>query len=300
MLLITVAVILNGCSSGSDSSPAVATAPTYSGNTSPAAITSTNAKSIGVISTEAANEAISADKGSKANPFAVSIVDNASFAAQLSSITRSLLDNAIASDMPIGATLSYTDLGPDFCGGNVTIPDSAFNSGLLNGSFTYNNLCYDDGSSGQIIVNGTVAFTETTTEITMTYLNFTVTTGGETQNFNATITCDTSFLNCTFSSTFVGSDGSVHSIEDYTVIDTGTGFDVSATFFHHTYGIVTITTTAELTFGTTCGVFPDGGEIYISSSTGSFMYVSFANSCMYSITGNDGSAVFGPITGSQP
>ena len=85
MLLITVAVILNGCSSGSDSSPAVATAPTYSGNTSPAAITSTNAKSIGVISTEAANEAISADKGSKANPFAVSIVDNATLcrAAQL-------------------------------------------------------------------------------------------------------------------------------------------------------------------------------------------------------------------------
>jgi hypothetical protein len=134
----------------------------------------------------------------------------------------------------------------------------------------------------------------------MTYVDFTVTTGGTAESFNATITCDTSSTSstsCTFSSTFVGSDGNVHSIDNYTVTGDDTfGYNVSATFYHDTYGEVTIFTSAALTFGA-CGVYPDGGEIYIESGTGSNIYITFYPSCTYTIVGTDGTATIGPLTG---
>lgn len=302
IIVISAAVLLSGCTSSSDSAPAVATAPTYSGKLTPAAITTTNADAMGVTATEASNEAISANKGNSANPFAVEIVDNASFSEKLISITRSLLDTAIATNMPAGITLTAADLGSEFCGGSVTIPDSAFDSALLNGSFTYNNLCYNDGVSGQITINGTVVYTETSTVFTINYVNFSVTSSGVSENFNATYSCDKvageiDYLSCGYSSTFRGSDNNVHSIDDYTVTGSdSSGYNVSATFYHHDFGQVTISTTATLTFGA-CGVFPDGGEIHIVSSLGSSIDITFNSSCMYTITGFDGTASIGPITG---
>ncbi len=300
MLLITAAVILNGCSSGSSS--AVATA-TYSGNTSPAAITNTNAQSVGVIATEAANEAISAYKGDLANPFGVSIVGDTGFASQLRVITQLLLDTAGTANVPVGATLTGSQLGDQFCGGSVTVPDNFGSNDTLNGTFTYSDLCFDDGS-GQIIINGTVLFTETSTKFTTTYMNFTVTSDGVTQSFNSSISCDTdgnTISNCVFASIFTGTDGNVHSIQDYVVIGSdAAGYTVSATVFHFLYGEVTISTTSTIFFGG-CGVFPNVGELSITGMNSSTITITFNSDCTFTINGFD--VVFNtidPITDSWP
>ena len=187
--LICAAAVLTGCSS-SDSTPTAASAPTYTGNTDPAAITATNSQAMGKTATEAVNEAISASKASEANLFALAanMHDGVSISRTIEDATRSALNNAIAANLPVGMTITSDELGPYYCGGSITIPDDAFQSGTLNGSFQYNNLCYDDGYSGHMIVNGTVVFSETATGITMTYVNFTINVDGVTQSFNATIT----------------------------------------------------------------------------------------------------------------
>jgi hypothetical protein len=295
-LLISAFMLLTGCGSG------------YSGgsaNTSPAAITDTNAQSIGVIATEAANEAISASKGNAANPFfqGITITDSASTVTQqVISIARTLIDARVSTGLPVGVTLSESDLMqlfPGYCGGTITAPDSAFNGGTLNGPISFGDFCIDNGN-GQITMNGTVTFTQTSTAITMSYVNFTVTSVTGAQNFSATIFCDTNFQSCSFTSSFAGTDGYVHSVRDYTVTGSdATGYTVSATFFHYLYGAVTISTTTVITFGS-CGVFPEGGSISISGSNGSNISILLNNDCTYAINGSDGLNTIGPITGSWP
>jgi len=299
IFLISAALLLTGCGSDGTSNTTV---PAYSGNTDPAVISGTNAIAIGETATEALNEAIAADKGNRANPFFLGVIvtDYAStLSRQMGSIARSIIDASNSTGIPVGVILGESDLSayfPGYCGGTISAPENAFGGDTLNGSIIFSSFCINDGPGGPITINGTAIFAENSNGITISYENFTVTAGGETQQFNATLSCDINF-SCEYTSAFVGNDGRVHSIDGYTVVETSTGFEISATLFHYNYGEVSIYTSTEITFGA-CGIYPDGGEIFITGSTGSYIYVTYDSSCNYTIDGNDGTAAIGPISGS--
>ena len=283
--VLATSVVITGCGGSGGGAASVS----YSGSTAPAAITATNASDIGTTSGEAAVEAVSTDSANEANPFAVSI--NTSLTTNLlSDLIAAITAPSSVANLPVGVTLTSTDLGPGFCGGSVTVPNSFGQSSTLNGSITLNALCYDDPIYGEVTLSGAIVFSQTGNQITTTYQNLTVVSSQGTSTLNASITCDEFFITCSFQSDFVGLDGSTHRISDYSVTNVSTDtYNVSATFLHETYGEVSITTTTPIVVGDLCFPYPDSGAIAFTSTNGSSGTVTFSNTpCAVSGTWNDG------------
>lgn len=292
---------LIGCGSDGEES-AGATAPVYAGNTMPAAINSSNASTLSTKSTEGVNEAINVETAGDGIPFAVSINSGSSdLAYNISNIAGDLATNLNAANLPSGLVLSATELnnqigGSDFCGGTVTVPDNFNPASGLNLTMTFNALCYNDGTT-QLTMTGALVFTETASTITVQFTNFNVifptASGTANETFNATISCDTSFINCSLSTDFVGLDGVTYRLSNVSVTGTAaSGYTVSATFFHATHGSVSISTNVAISYGT-CGIYPDNGEIVLTGGSGAIT-VTFNGDCTYSVNGFDGGS--NPIT----
>ena len=296
ILLATLALF--GCSDGGDSGVA---APLYSGSSTPAAITSANAEAMGRGATEGVNEAVNMTAAGEGIPFAVDISSsNDALAQKVRDIALQVLDSSISLNLPVAAVLTADDLnagssGAYFCGGSVTVPDNIDQSGALNFSMTFNSLCFDDGITS-LIMSGTMIFAETPSMISITFTNFSVNIDGMQESFSGVFSCDTTLSNCTISTDFVAADGSVYRITDVVIVDTFPGHDVSATFYHHDLGRVTITTDIAITYGGGCGIFPNGGMITITGAGGSWMSVTFNSDCTFTIQGSDGGSSFGPTT----
>ena len=289
-----------GCSSSGGGGDTGTTLPIYSGSTTPAAITSTNAEEMSRRSTEGVNELVDITTTGEGIPLAVNISsnNNAALVLKVEDIAREILNGLSTLNLPAGLVITWEELNAEsgtneFCGGSVTVPDDFDPDGLLNLTMTFNNLCFDDGITA-LVMNGTITFTETASTITVSFTNFSVNIDGTTETITATITCDISGLTCTISTDFIGSDGNVYRITNATVTgDAFSGYDVNATFYHYELGVVTITTTVPITYGG-CGIFPDYGMIDISSSDGSFVTATFNINCTFEIKGFDGTSSFGP------
>jgi hypothetical protein len=119
----------------------------------------------------------------------------------------------------------------------------------------------------------------------MEFTNFTVNDNGNITKINATITCDNT--GCNTSSDFTGADGHVHRVSDVSISgDPVNGFNGSMTFYHYTYGSVSVTA-YNVMFGS-CVDFPDGGSIDFTGTNGSYGSVNFASDCTYTGTYYDG------------
>ena len=269
-MLLSVAIILTGCGGGGGGGGGAGTA-TYSGVTSAATIDDTSAETLGTTATEAMSEAVTNDSANDGNPFSLAAsITNTPNTSSLSSIVTNIARNAatqmVPLNLPVGLTITSAELGAGFCGGSITVPDDFGQNDTLNGSIVFNNLCFDGDEDGQVTLNGQITFTETATLITISYVNFTVVFNGQTQTVNATITCTSNFSSCTFSSDYVGEDGKVYRVSDFTVSGNATaGYTISATFFHPDLGSVTIQTTTPITFAANGN--PNGGVLeFISGS----------------------------------
>jgi hypothetical protein len=268
-----------------------------SGETTPAGIDANNAETLGVTSLEATEEAINVQSvdDNNAVPFAVSVTGNNS--SELSNLVydigKKLLNQAPSLNFPTGLTISSDQFGdPSFCGGSISVPDNVDTATSF--TITYNNLCYDTGTSGQIVMNGTVKYAETDTTITITYVNFSYTFDGTTETINATLNCDSTFSSCSFSSDYAGSDGKTYRVADFSVGgDDTSGYTVSATFFHPDHGSLSIETTSPMTFGCSNGL-PDGGTISFTGDGGTSGTITFRSDC----TGYDGTYFDGSVAGS--
>lgn len=303
-LFLGSALILTGCGGGGGGG---STAPAYTGVTTPAAIDTNNAETIGVTATESLTQAVSTGEGNDSNPFAVSISSTSGNLSQFITDIAEKVASATTPNLPAGVTLTSDELNSQsgqtlFCGGSVSIPDNFGNGGTQNGTMTFNSLCFNDGSTGNVVISGSVTFTQTSTSITISYVNFTVTFNGQTETVNATITCDTSFASCSFSSDYVGSDGTTYRVDNFTVSGTpAAGYQIEGTFYHPTHGKVTFTTAPTVvTFGCTNGN-PDSGTVTLTSDDGSSMTVTFRADCTgYDGTWDDGAGGTGMFSGNWP
>lgn len=287
---LAVSAILTGCGGGGGSG---VTGPTYTGVTTPAAITSSNAETLSTKSVNATQEAIVQNAANDANPFAISItqVDDR-IHQRITEISRMIASSTTSSfNLPLAATVSYLDLnfeiGYDlFCGGYVSGPNDFGSSGFLNGTLTFNNLCINDSYFGSITMNGSIIFRETATTFSMQYVNVTISYAGESITVNMTFSCGTS--GCSISTDFVGTDGSIYRIADLDIWGFGTGpFDIDATFYHPDHGSVIISGTG-IEYNCINSSYPSTGSITITGAGGSYATISFDSCIGYSGSWFDG------------
>ena len=299
MLGVTALLVACGGGGGGGS-----TALSYTGNTDPVVISGANAQAVGVSVTDNAAEAIDAETINNNNPFGASLNlnnGNSPLARKISEISRQLLADPQSNNLPIGATLSYTELnteigGSYFCGGSVSITDALFNGSSQNGTMTFNSLCFDIGyidstQTGSLYMNGSITISVSGTKETTSYSNFTVTYQGETFTFSGTEVCSTvSPYDC--STLYVGGDGNTYMASGVNVYgDDTSGYYVSATFFHPTYGSIDVSTSVPVTF---CGTGrPNGGTINFTGAGGTYGSITFRSDC----SGYDGSYYDGSATG---
>ena len=291
-------LIIFGCSS-SDDGAAGTTTPTYSGVTTPAAITSANAEEMGRGATEGVNESVKIATIGEGLPIAVEINSgNSALVYKIEGIARNIIESQVAQNLPVGLVITADELNqqtdsPYYCGGSVTVPDNFDPNDYWNFVMTFNNLCYDDGITA-LTMNGTITFAETDAEFSISFTNFSANIAGTVETFSATVSCTTDITPvCSISTDFTGSDGNVYKLTNMEVNGDSSGYTVSATFYHYSLGYATIATTTPVTYGN-CGIYPYFGQIYVSSSP-SYVYVTFNSDCSFTLEGYDGTADFGPV-----
>lgn len=278
--LLATPIFLTGCSSDDGGGGAT----TYSGSTSAATISADNAEAVGVAATEATTQAISEDTANESNPFAFAVASSNQAGDNINSTVSQIIRSmqSQSGNLVSGVTVGAADFAGDpyYCGGSVTVPDD-FNA--TSGSMTFSNFCYD--FLGPITMNGVITFSETATTLTITYTNFTATFEGESYTINSSVTCSLDangfVTSCSISSTYTGSDGLIYRVDDFTVSGSPTsGFDVDATFYHPTYGSVTINTTVPVMFECT-GPQPSAGSITYTGSGGTSGSITFDSCSSY-------------------
>ena len=298
ILLTTLAA--TGCGGGSDS--ASSSGAVYSGLTTPAAIDAGNVDTFGLSSTEGTVEAINVNNV----PFAVSIntADYTELVQQVEDIARGIADTSPNLGLPLGVVLTDADLNAllgtsQFCGGSVTAPDNFGQGGSISGTLTFNAVCVDDGVT-TLTMSGPVIITDSASGITMQFANFIVSSGGNSETINATLSCDANLSNCSLASDFAGMDGTVYRISDISVTgNAASGHYVNLSFYHPSFGQASVTTTSPITTGS-CGLFPDAGGISVFGANGSYFTMDFNNDCSYSISGFDGTVSIPLYTANWP
>lgn len=281
--LLLGAFIITSCSS--DDGTTGTTGTTFDGNSSPAAIDASNVEAIG----KSAGESVQKADASTGLPGAITITTS----TDMNQINNIVLATANISDLP-----ASVDISSQICtSGTASSTFPTVSSGPADIVTTYSN-CLVIGSEITIDGKATIHYDDIlnlTVNFSITYSNFTVTDPvNGTTTINLTIAC-TDLGNCTLNSDFVGTDGVTHRVTEFTItVDaTNNEFSGSATFFHGTYGEVTITITG-VTYGGSCGDIPNGGDISFTSSDGSAGTITFNPDCTTSgsWTNSAGSGTF--------
>lgn len=276
--LLLVAFFITGCSSGGGGG-AAAPVTSYTGSTTPAAIDADNAETIG----KASGEAIQIANSSTGLPVGITIDD--AIVADLTEINNIIISHIDVLTLPVGV-----DISANLCStGTASSTDPGnVQSGPVDITMTFSNcaLIYSD-----ITISGTAKMhfddiANTNAGFSITYTNFKVTDANGTTTINMSMVC-TSGSACVFNSDYVGSDGLTHRVSNFSFYGSAsTGYNGTATFYHGTFGSVSITAT-NITYGS-CGTYPDGGDISFSSSNGSSGTIIFASDCSVSGTWNNG------------
>ena len=275
--LLLVAFFITGCSSGGGGAAAPVTS--YTGSTTPAAIDADNAETIG----KASGEAIQIANSSTGLPVGITIDDG--IVANLTEINNIIISHIDILTLPVGV-----DISANLCStGTASSTDPGnVQSGPVDITVTFSNcaLIYSD-----ITISGTAKMhfddsANTNAGFSITYTNFKVTDANGTTTINMSMVC-TSGSACVFNSDYVSADGTTHRVSNFSFYGSAsTGYNGTATFYHGTFGSVSITAT-NITYGS-CGTYPDGGDISFSSSNGSSGTIIFASDCSVSGTWNNG------------
>ena len=276
-LLLAAALILNtACSSGGDSGTT-----TVNINTAPAAIDDTNAEAIGT----SAGEGVQKAAASTNLPTAVEV--------SASSPDMDQINNTVISSFDLLNQPAAYDLSSICETGTVTSSNTtAAESGPYTSTITYTSCKL---SSSDTTVNGIAIIHfddigDPEAGFYIVYEDFTVsspTSGTTTINWSYSCSNLSDYLTCEYSSDFVGTDGVKSRMADFSIYgDATSGYSGTATFYHGTFGEVSITVTG-ITYGS-CGSIPDGGHIEFSSTGGSSGTIIFNGDCTVSGTWTNG------------
>jgi hypothetical protein len=290
-LIILVSFAFIGC--GGDDSPSTVT---YTGSTTQATVTSSNAEEIMTTAFESAAMA-----GDMAGGAAENIGGSSKAVMLAKNITMDLFRQA--ENAKAAQTVTNTVSGQ--CGGTmtytVTVDDVAL---TVSGTFTYSNYndC-EDTINGVMILTGSMTGQEIS--FTITISNFVLQSSTDYIGMNGTVTMtgtpDTSFTMTMDLEAIDYNTNETIKIEDYNLSITSSGINdsitVSGTFYHSDFGYVTLSTPTPL-------VMPIDGDHPISG----VMVVRGANSgarltasgTTYTIdvdADGDGTYELGPLTG---
>ena len=299
-LCVIFTLSLAACGGGGGGGSTSVTGPAYTGITTPATISSTNAESLGTAAADAAAKSVGSEAATGSSLFAVVIdADSGLPTAETTSLTvqiarkalaeiQTSTQNTVAGVVITADQLNQEMMSSEFCGGSITVPDNTnFNGNTLDLTMTFNDLCYNDGVNPVVVMNGTMRLIETDTSVTVIFSNLSLSVGGgQAYTINATSTCDLSGINCTVD--FEGSDGTTYRMGNLDVYEGPSGFDVSGTFYHPDYGSVTMTTTTPMTFNCAPAPQPDTGKLVFSGDAGTSGSIEFQGCSTYTYCYNEG------------
>ena len=280
-VILLSAFLISSCSSGGGDGGG-ATGVSFDGNTSPAAIDANNAEAIGT----AAGEAIQIANASTGLPGTIAINDN------LTEINNAIISQLDVFMLPAGIDISSQTCSPGSGTASTTDPGSA-QSGPVDITITFNN-CELTGTAMTITGTALMHINDINNidlGFSITYTNFKVTDINGTTTINMSMVC-TSASTCTFNSDFMGTDGTIHRVSEFSIYGNATdGFNGSATFYHGLFGSVDITA-SNITYGN-CGSYPDNGMITFDSTDGTSGTITFASDCSVTGTWSDGVVTVG-------
>lgn len=280
-LFITVglASLLFGCGGGSDGDSYPA-ATSYSGKTTPATLTTTNAKPLSGTSTEAGKAAEDSDI------FTLSLYKTGSSSnTDIDSIVRKTAETAV----------SYaSEEIPGICSsGSVVVSgiDAADEADPTNVDVTIQyNSCTIADVTPSIKVNGTARFQGDIVfgdSFTITYTNFSIVTPDESETFNLTISCE--FDSCTITTDFEGDDGRIYRVVDLTVSGYNP-YTIEGRVYDPDHGYIDITTLTQVTFSGCPKGNPSLGVIQFTDGSNT-VTVSYDDCDSYTVTHDDGATV---------
>lgn len=263
---------LTACGGGSGSSSGGNDIPTYKGKSGAAVLSDSNKADFASGSAEVVALAITSDESQDAVgnlPRGITIAsDKPEQALWAQQAIDTVMDQI--GQIPTGVAIDESQVDSVSCGGSASFSGTEKNS-----TIKYSNYCLNlDG--GEIVFNGTVSVSISTNAnlqtITMKYTNFSMSTDDETSvlngtqvttintgtfvitesSWNYTLTVNgissswagrlvcTSIDNCEYLGQFSGSDGTIYQTGSLSVSDDGSGYDVTANFYHPDYGYVSL------------------------------------------------------------
>ncbi|WP_206074362.1 hypothetical protein [Marinobacter fuscus] len=227
--------------------------------------------------TQSARQAI-AEEATPDSPFGVAIQVKPQ--EWLVNHSLELVDSALA---PTGAVMNVAG----DCGGNARV--NYTNNQFDNYSVVYDNYCTGSGEYRSVI-NGTFDFfgydnVESGGEWGYTF-DYTVTYRGETTSTKGTYRCNGDFLNCTYTSDYVGTNGRTYRTSNVDVDDNFDGsYDVSARVYDGDRGYIDYQATDLLLCEGGYG-FQSGSIVVTDSSGGNVLRVDFADCNSFTVTYN--------------
>ncbi|MGD8572940.1 MAG: hypothetical protein PVH98_10815 [Gammaproteobacteria bacterium] len=253
-LILTALLVLTACG-GSSGGGGGGAAPT------PAAINADNAEELSIAATDAAYEATI---NQNANPFGISTAPDSTTVA-VSQVTTGILEQLRS---PVGVTVAGD------CGGNFVAPD---NPNATSGVITFNNYCTFVPDFGNMIMDGDVRFSYRSPIISLTYTNFTVTFGGETQTLSMSVTINEQTGEISYTSNFVGSGGAQLTVSNFEISGTpSSGITItSGRVTHSEFGYVDISTTSPVVLTGCDNDRPMSGTIVAEGSNGASASITF-------------------------
>jgi hypothetical protein len=282
-LVISLGVVAacGGGGGGSNGAPAA-----YSGVTTQAAVTTSNAKALsadayenGGMGTTASLTGVEVQASSQPSPHQSSLPEIGT--ALKSSITRAVAQHTSTSSAAAGAVVSETI--PGGYSGSATISINVNDaSGAFTGTITYNNL--KETTDGPAL-SGAVTFSgvynnssQSITSMTLTFSPLTVTAPNGSFSVNGTMsfsisgTSETLTVSCT-----VQGASQTFWVKDWTYTFTAPNtLTISGRYYHPTYGYVDVTTLTPLTVSSVYGD-PTAGVLLFTGANGTKAKLTFTS-----------------------
>lgn len=272
--------LMAGCGGGGDSAPG--TNPSFTGVTTQATVTTSNAKALSIDAytggqmssgiTVVAKEAAGTG-GSRANlPELSRVLEN--------SIRSSVVRPVVSTAKSVAAT-TQTETVAGFSGSYIVTATVDQVSGAFSGSITYTQ--YKELSASPVI-SGSMTFTGVmnmstgnfiTMSATLNSLTIASSTGSFTQTGSMTWGNSGTTTSLTMSVVLKNNTtGKTYWAKDFTYQQTGTAQLMTGTYYDHDHGYVVISTTAQLT-AATMDTQPTGGELLFTGRNGTKARLTF-------------------------
>jgi hypothetical protein len=259
---------------------------TYSGSTTPAAVTSSNAVAIASTAYQGGSSSGSltlvgvavgpADQsGVGLNP-----VPAVAISRVLADAVRAAhLGSPSSSSAVVGASVSVSEPLPDgTCGGTASYTGTVDDlTGAITATFSFDGWCNDGVTiSGSVTVSGEVDVSGSTPVLVALDFSFTVLTVSDgTDTFTGTGTLSLDFgttpESLTVDMDFSDGSGAVYRVSNFVVTVTPTGSDedvsLSGRFYHPDYGYVDVVTVTPF-FVATGNTFPSSGQLVVTGAAG--------------------------------